>query len=105
LYGTVIYSTQEFADVDSTHCGFDGQYLFFILEGDTLNSYEDFHKGARKLFIETAVQNQGHIQLSRSDVPATTVPFFLLYLTINSQLFCHEFPEKSKKSITRSDLF
>ncbi|MDR7201008.1 AraC-like DNA-binding protein [Dyadobacter sp. BE34] len=40
LYGTVIYFTQEFADVDSTHSGFDSQYPFFTLAGDTLLSLD-----------------------------------------------------------------
>ncbi|QMW04972.1 helix-turn-helix domain-containing protein [Spirosoma foliorum] len=56
LYGTVIYFTQEFTDVDSTHSGFDGQYPFFTLEGDTLLSLDEAEADQLKQRAEEMIQ-------------------------------------------------
>lgn len=56
LYGTVIYFTQEFVDVDSTHSGFDSQYPFFTLEGDTLLTLDEAEADQLKQRAEEMIQ-------------------------------------------------
>lgn len=41
LYGTVIYFTEEFAGLDPAHSGYDSQYPFFTVEGDTLLALDE----------------------------------------------------------------
>ena len=41
LYGTVIYFTEVFAQIDTTHSGFDDEFPFFTFDGDILLPLEE----------------------------------------------------------------
>jgi len=102
LYGTVIYFTQDFAQINSTHSAFQEEFPFFTFEGDVLLTLNDTEAQELKPLAEEMIREMYSGNLDKLSLIRKLLA---VYLHKVRRIYLHKLGSQPPKSKANQALF